>query len=235
MKNERELPKKSDRCEGLKKFRKENNKTQREMAELLGVTEKTYRSWENGEYRENIKETIYPEPGLDKIIQLAEHFKCSVDYILGRSECKSVENDAISEKTGLSDNAINNLKRSKFLNDEPTLFVLNEILSNHEQLLDAITDYIFFPDDVQTDYHLDTRSGEIVPKEKFIFKTDSHFTMSMANQNIPLNSDILRNALLNSIQENLILFKKNLIVKKADIEQKGSVKVEIRVKNSDTN
>ena len=52
MKNDSILP---ERCKTLKNLRKENHKTQREMAELLNVTEKTYRSWENGEYRKDDK------------------------------------------------------------------------------------------------------------------------------------------------------------------------------------
>ena len=106
MKNDSLLPK---RCIVLKNLRKENKKTQSEMAELLGVTVKTYRSWENGEYRENT--TVYPQPALEKVIAIAEEFHCSVDYVLGRSECKSVDNDYISKQTGLSDNAINQLHK----------------------------------------------------------------------------------------------------------------------------
>ena len=213
------------RCTVLKKLRKDNKKTQGEMAEFLGVTEKTYRSWEKGEYRKD-EGMVYPEPGLNKIIEIAENFNCSVDYVLGRSECKSVDNDYISKQTGLSDNSINELRKFKSFNDEPTLFVINEILSKNEKLLNAITDYIFFPDNIQTDYHLETQTGKILPKEKFVIPIKgTSMSMCIESHNIPLNSDTLRNALLNSIQENMILFKKSYIVgEKIDNKQSVIIK-----------
>lgn len=172
----------------------------------------TIAKWEKGEEC----------PPLDVLLTLCKLYNCELGYLLCEYDCKTRENTDIQKVTGLSEDAIDKLRIMQSLNDEPTLFVLNEILSKHDRLLDAITDYVFFPDDIQADYHLDAKSGEIVPKEKFIFSIpNSTLTMSIANQNIPLNSDTLRNALLNSIQENLILFKRNYIFeKKVDGKQK---------------
>lgn len=95
------LPK---RCQRLRELR--GNKTQKEMSALLGVTEKTYRSWENGEYRKGRTEKTYPQPDLERLIKMSEIFHCSIDYLLCRSDCTSVDNHYISLKTGLSDKAI---------------------------------------------------------------------------------------------------------------------------------
>lgn len=109
MKKDSLLPK---RCERLRKLR--GNKTQKQMSVLLDVTEKTYRSWENGEYRKGHTEKVYPYPDSERLIKMSEIFHCSIDYLLCRSDCTSVDNHYISLKIGLSDDAINTLKTINF-------------------------------------------------------------------------------------------------------------------------
>lgn len=118
------LPK---RCQRLRELR--GDKTQKEMATLLDVTEKTYRSWENGEYRKGRTEKVYPQPDLERLIKMSDIFHCSIDYLLCRSDCTSVDNHYISLKTGRSDKAIEqitskngNTPKQDFLN----LFLLSE-------------------------------------------------------------------------------------------------------------
>ena len=69
----------------LKELRKEKKFSQKEIAEALGVNEKTVFRWENGE--STIKS--------DKAQALADYFGVSVGYLLGYSddnrEAKSVE------------------------------------------------------------------------------------------------------------------------------------------------
>lgn len=63
----------------LKELRKEKKIKQREMAEFMGVGLRTYQYYESA--------THYPEiPGL---IKLADFFKVSTDYLLGRTEERS--------------------------------------------------------------------------------------------------------------------------------------------------
>ena len=83
----------------LKKVRTEKHATQAQIADFLGVTIKTYRGYEKGQE--------YPK--LESLIALADKWHVSIDYLLGRSDCTSVENEYISKKTGLSDKAINKL------------------------------------------------------------------------------------------------------------------------------
>ena len=60
----------------LKALRKEKRFTQREMGEYLGITMRAYQSYEQG--------SRYPEfPGL---INLADFFDVSLDYLVGRSD-----------------------------------------------------------------------------------------------------------------------------------------------------
>lgn len=74
----------------LKELRKDKNKSQKEIAELLEVNEKTISRWEKGE--RPIK--------TDKAQQLADYFGVSVGYLLGFSndvEKHPFEWDEISE------------------------------------------------------------------------------------------------------------------------------------------
>lgn len=60
----------------LKELRKNNHKTQEEMAALIGVTRGAYGNIENGRR----------EPDFATLTTLAEYFGVSVDYLMGRNE-----------------------------------------------------------------------------------------------------------------------------------------------------
>ncbi len=68
--------------EKLSKLRKEQNYTQEQLAEILGVSRQSISKWES--------DIAYPET--DKLIELGKIFDCSMDYLL--------KND-ITEKTGI--------------------------------------------------------------------------------------------------------------------------------------
>ncbi|MBO5415371.1 MAG: helix-turn-helix transcriptional regulator [Clostridia bacterium] len=67
--------------EKLSKLRKENNYTQEQLAEILGVSRQSISKWES--------DIVYPET--DKLIKMGKLFECSMDYLL---------NDDITEKQG---------------------------------------------------------------------------------------------------------------------------------------
>jgi DNA-binding XRE family transcriptional regulator len=106
MENSNKLP---FRCKRLQELRRSINKTKKETAGLVDVTEKTYSSWEKGCYRKGEVTPFFPDPDLKSLIKLSELFDCSIDYLIGRSDCKDVENHYISNKTGLSEPVINYL------------------------------------------------------------------------------------------------------------------------------
>lgn len=58
--------------EKLSKLRKENNYTQEQLAEILGVSRQAISKWESN--------TAYPET--EKLLKLGELYKCSMDYLL---------------------------------------------------------------------------------------------------------------------------------------------------------
>jgi len=64
----------------LKELRSEKKMKQKEMAAFLGCTERNYQKMEYGDI--NV-------PGLT-LIKLADFFQVSIDYLVGRSEERSV-------------------------------------------------------------------------------------------------------------------------------------------------
>lgn len=59
----------------LLKLRKENKKTQQEIANELGIKQNTYSKYE-------LKET---QPNIETLIKLADYFNVSIDYLVGRN------------------------------------------------------------------------------------------------------------------------------------------------------
>ena len=73
----------------LRELRNKSGFTQNEIANKLGVSSQTILNWENGIY----------EPKINQLIQLADMFNVSVDYLIGRKNneiradeiCKELE------------------------------------------------------------------------------------------------------------------------------------------------
>jgi len=59
----------------LKELRTAKGKTQKQIAELLGIAERNYRRYEAGDV----------DPTASNAILLADYFDVSTDYLLGRS------------------------------------------------------------------------------------------------------------------------------------------------------
>ncbi len=72
--------------------------SQAQLAEILGKTQQAIGQYVSGK----------SEPGYDVIIAIADHFQVSVDYLLGRTNLKSIRADIqIANKvTGLSDETL---------------------------------------------------------------------------------------------------------------------------------
>ena len=87
----------------LHDLRTEHHLTQEKLAETLKTTTKTYREWEK---KGNI-------PSTDFLIALSDQYNVSTDYLLGRSECKTIDENIkmINKTIGLSENSIENLKK----------------------------------------------------------------------------------------------------------------------------
>lgn len=62
--------------ERLRSMREERNLTQKNIAEVLGVSQRTYSDYESGRLRIPV----------DRMLTLAKYYDCSVDYISGASD-----------------------------------------------------------------------------------------------------------------------------------------------------
>ena len=67
-------------AERLKQCRKEKGFTQREVAIYCDITEKTYQNYE----------LMTREPKVEILLNIADVFEVSLDYLLGRTEKKQV-------------------------------------------------------------------------------------------------------------------------------------------------
>lgn len=68
-------------CEKLTSLRKSKGMTQKELADVLGVSDKTYSKWETGE----------TEPDMEKLSVLANHFEVSPAIFFGAEEIGETE------------------------------------------------------------------------------------------------------------------------------------------------
>ena len=60
----------------IKEIRKERKLTQKQMAELLGTTERNYQYYESGAR----------EPNLETFVEISDILNVSTDYLIGRSD-----------------------------------------------------------------------------------------------------------------------------------------------------
>lgn len=92
----------------LKDLREKAKLTQAYVAKKIGVTTKTYRTWEIGVNIGCSDSKIYPfTRDIDKLEKLAGLYGVSTDYILGRSNITQIDSDFIHSKIGISENSIN--------------------------------------------------------------------------------------------------------------------------------
>jgi transcriptional regulator with XRE-family HTH domain len=64
----------------LKDLRIDNDLTQKELADVFGISQQTLSDYEKGKY----------DLPNDLLIKYADYFKVSTDYILGRTDTKAI-------------------------------------------------------------------------------------------------------------------------------------------------
>ena len=65
----------------LKKLRDENNVSQFDLSNYLGISQQALSKWENEK----------TEPDNESLVKIANYFNVSIDYLLGNSESKQIE------------------------------------------------------------------------------------------------------------------------------------------------
>lgn len=72
----------------IKELRKEKKYTQQEVADKIGVTRPAYTAYESGKR----------QPDFNILQSLASLFDVSVDYLLGRTDVKTISDNSVQEK-----------------------------------------------------------------------------------------------------------------------------------------
>ncbi|WP_339259304.1 helix-turn-helix domain-containing protein [Lysinibacillus sp. FSL K6-3209] len=115
----------------LKYLRKSNNKTQQDIADILGITRPAYTAYEQGKRN----------PDYEILEKIADYYNVSIDYLLGRTDNKG----ALHTQAGISDNEYNNL--SAYQKEVIDFFLTREDLffkNQPENLLDALEQFEVF-------------------------------------------------------------------------------------------
>lgn len=112
----------------LKYLRKSNNKTQQDIADILGITRPAYTAYEQGKRN----------PDYEILEKIADYYNVSTDYLLGRTENK----EALHKQAGITDDDYNNL--SAYQKEVIDFFLTRENLffkNQPENLLDALEQF----------------------------------------------------------------------------------------------
>ncbi|WP_050740673.1 helix-turn-helix domain-containing protein [Acetobacterium bakii] len=112
----------------LRELMSENGTTQKDLAGVTGITRQAISQYMDGSI----------QPNIEKLYKICNFFKVSAEYLLGLSGVKSFDLDikAISEKTGLSERAINKIVAYK--NDEK----IKELLTYKELRVQGLSELL---------------------------------------------------------------------------------------------
>lgn len=138
-------------AERIKKLREDKGVTQLEVSKALHVKRQTVAQWENGE--RDLK--------TEAIIELAQYFDVTSDFILGLSKYKTAQAADIGKITGLSDE---NIKSLQDFHDKET-YIYNTISSGDKdldvsELLKGFTHEARISFNDEGDLKVDTKVGQ---------------------------------------------------------------------------
>lgn len=117
--------------ETLKELLEESGYTQEQLATLLRMDRKSVQNYCNGSMY-----SIYT------LVRLSCIFDCSVEYLLGLSNCKKADNHSVSEETGLEDGSVERLKLAYKYGDFK-LTNLYDYLIQNDRLVLALKNYYY--------------------------------------------------------------------------------------------
>lgn len=137
-------------AEKLEEIRTERDLNQAEFCDVLKESDRNYRGWVKGKPDHDTEGKpirVRTEPSIDKLLSIADKLGVSLDYLFGRSQYQTVDNDLIGEVTGLNDEAINTLRALAYVDikhKERYMTVVNHFLSsdNIELLMGAIRFFV---------------------------------------------------------------------------------------------
>lgn len=195
--------------ERINKLMGERNVTQQELAKACDISPSVI-----SDYVGIRKKAKLRTPKVDKLLLISEFFGVSVDYLLGKDECQTPQDEKIHEITGLSDLAIRELKRinqeqSMKIPAEKQLAIINYLLENmantelFERLYDYLIGHFAFPgkeDDMGTALMVE------------------HLPSGKERRNLTFQ-DVFQQAVFTYVQEELFRLKRLTIEKQSKLER----------------
>ena len=186
--------------ERLRLLKEESDKTQNQIAADIGVTPQAFSYFMNGR-----------EPSYDILMQIANYYGVSVDWILGNSDVRNTDISMrkICETTGLSEGALNALLLIKDMDDNAAKKDQYDFIGTINVLIEAepkisviplIGRYLMLPPLLENEHYVLTESGEI--------KTKSATTNGDCFQII--NDRFIETAYLNMVSEEISALKQRL-------------------------
>lgn len=108
----------------LRSLLEESGISQQELADFVGVKRQTVAQWKDGK----------TAPDVYNFQKIAEYFKLPYEYLLGESDSKVHENMILAQTLGLSDQALEKLKRwageGDFVQDLRRSEIVSQIISH---------------------------------------------------------------------------------------------------------
>lgn len=146
-------------------------------------------------------ETGKAEPTADILIQYADTFKVPMDYLLGRSNAKYVENCTVSSELGLSDNAIETLKEIKSSYNNDLLAVISAFIGNNEHTVMHFLNLLSQLVGKHASSKIDCEASGISPEEQQM-RNNRLIEQMIANDTINYIKCIVEPQLTNIIEAN---------------------------------
>lgn len=114
----------------LKKIRLRTQKTQKQLAEYLGISRTTYVKYESGK----------SEPNFENLQKLATYFNVTTDYLLGYKENYNWDYDKITKIIEHTLSGTNLIDENGKLNEQGLQAILEVIENNKEMLQSRVKD-----------------------------------------------------------------------------------------------
>ncbi len=144
--------------ERIKKIKKDSGLNQKEFCEKIGITPRQYQAWVNGTYNLASGKTNYTLPSDNTLCDICEVFGVSIDYLYGRTDYLTVNNEMICKELFISDSAVENIKRArKFFAEHDNMLCLIDRVSGGQlnRTPQVFTHQKAFSDFLESDYLTD--------------------------------------------------------------------------------
>lgn len=185
-----------------------------EVAHDLGISRATLGYYENGDRK----------PDIEVLLKIASYYNVSCDYLLGLTDCLTldIDNRAISEKTGLSEEAVESLCFCNDIAHTETdskyvhyfMHTVNLLLFPECRLVDQISEYLNF----NFDFAIEVRHNESEHDYEISPNTIPLDALAICDRNgamsIQVDSELINKALLVNIQNELVQMRSQILESK---------------------